>query len=446
MPTYRPGTLGPALATRSRSSGTQRSRRCHREQLAELQLSRAAGAGRRVLKNPVPLFERKLREAGVERADDIGSVDDINSIPTHGQAGAARLRGVAAPVRRLPLHRPTRVRSARHVDRHDRHADDRAVDPPGHLARVRVRGAGLVAQRLASRPDRHPRAPRVPLRRRRHAVGQPRVLRRCSTSGWRRPTPTSSPSRAIKHVAAGARPTCRWSRSTSVGSRRWRPSSASTSARTWGCRVPAHARLRRQGPADDDRGRSSATPSSAGRAARTRARTSTRTGRSCRPSTRRPAREVPDGEWGNLVVTTLDRDNGLLRYDLEEAAAHRPRALPVRRDDDPRLVGRALQGPARRARASTSRSARSRARCATVAEVNQPTLEYVVVKPTDDAAPLAHSGRAARRRHRPGSRPVHRRHQATGRHRCRCRDRGARIARTQRLQGRPTGRCLTARR
>jgi phenylacetate-CoA ligase len=30
--------------------------------------------------------------------------------------------------------------------------------------------------------------------------------------------------------------------------------------------------------------------------------------------------EVPDGEWGNLVVTTLDRDNCLLRYDLEEAA------------------------------------------------------------------------------------------------------------------------------
>jgi phenylacetate-CoA ligase len=32
-------------------------------------------------------------------------------------------------------------------------------------------------------------------------------------------------------------------------------------------------------------------------------------------------REVPDGEWGNLVVTTLDRDNGMLRYDLEEACA-----------------------------------------------------------------------------------------------------------------------------
>jgi phenylacetate-CoA ligase len=32
-------------------------------------------------------------------------------------------------------------------------------------------------------------------------------------------------------------------------------------------------------------------------------------------------RDVKDGEWGNLVVTTLDRDNGMLRYDLEEACA-----------------------------------------------------------------------------------------------------------------------------
>lgn len=32
-------------------------------------------------------------------------------------------------------------------------------------------------------------------------------------------------------------------------------------------------------------------------------------------------KEVPDGEWGNLTCTTLDRDNGLLRYDLEEACA-----------------------------------------------------------------------------------------------------------------------------
>ncbi|MGQ0802895.1 MAG: phenylacetate--CoA ligase family protein [Actinomycetota bacterium] len=31
--------------------------------------------------------------------------------------------------------------------------------------------------------------------------------------------------------------------------------------------------------------------------------------------------DVPDGEWGNLVVTTIGRDNALLRYDLEEACA-----------------------------------------------------------------------------------------------------------------------------
>jgi len=29
-------------------------------------------------------------------------------------------------------------------------------------------------------------------------------------------------------------------------------------------------------------------------------------------------KEVPDGEWGSLVVTTLDRDNSLIRYNLEE--------------------------------------------------------------------------------------------------------------------------------
>jgi len=30
-------------------------------------------------------------------------------------------------------------------------------------------------------------------------------------------------------------------------------------------------------------------------------------------------KEVPHGEWGSLVVTTLGRDNGMIRYDLEEA-------------------------------------------------------------------------------------------------------------------------------
>ena len=54
--------------------------------------------------------------------------------------------------------------------------------------------------------------------------------------------------------------------------------------------------------------------------------------------------DVPDGQWGNLVVTTLDRDNGLLRYDLEEAVIDLQRAVPVRRDDEAGLLGRPLQG------------------------------------------------------------------------------------------------------
>ena len=66
-------------------------------------------------------------------------------------------------------------------------------------------------------------------------------------------------------------------------------------------------------------------------------------------------RDVPDGEWGNLVVTTLDRDNGLLRYDLEEAACFVSRA--VRRAARRRSEASGVAGSRTccRARASTSR-------------------------------------------------------------------------------------------
>jgi phenylacetate-CoA ligase len=98
-------------------------------------------------------------------------------------------------------------------------------------------------------------------------------------------------------------------------------------------------------------------------------------------------RDVPDGEWGNLVVTTLDRDNGLLRYDLEEAIAL------VR---DPCSCGETtirgwwggrfkdfLDCQGKYFQVGEVENA-----LRTVDEVNQPTLEYVVVKPTDNQAPL----------------------------------------------------------
>jgi phenylacetate-CoA ligase len=95
---------------------------------------------------------------------------------------------------------------------------------------------------------------------------------------------------------------------------------------------------------------------------------------------------VPDGEWGNLVVTTLDRDNGLVRYDLEEAVALVRDACPCgettirgfwggRFKDFLDCQGKYFQV------SEIERALR------TVEEVTQPTLEYVVVKPTEiDAA------------------------------------------------------------
>lgn len=98
-------------------------------------------------------------------------------------------------------------------------------------------------------------------------------------------------------------------------------------------------------------------------------------------------RRVPDGEWGSLTITTLDRDNGLVRYDLEEAC---------RVIRDPCVCGETtsrafwggrfshlLQSQGRRFQViEVERALR------TVPEVASPSLEYVVVRPAGDDAPL----------------------------------------------------------
>jgi phenylacetate-CoA ligase len=91
-------------------------------------------------------------------------------------------------------------------------------------------------------------------------------------------------------------------------------------------------------------------------------------------------REVADGEWGALVVTTLDRDGALLRYDLEEACSltREPCAC-----GETTLRGfwggrfkdlLAVQG--RRFQAAEIEGA-----LRTVEAVTQPSLEWVVVRP-----------------------------------------------------------------
>ena len=121
-----PDSSGPSPATPTSSSGTPRCRPCPASSSASSSSSGCAtlvgrvldgaGAAVRGASSPRPASPRPTTSR---------SIDDINQHPAHGQAGAARQRGRAPAVRRLPLHRPSRVRAPRHVDGHDRHADDR---------------------------------------------------------------------------------------------------------------------------------------------------------------------------------------------------------------------------------------------------------------------------------------------------------------------------------
>lgn len=98
-------------------------------------------------------------------------------------------------------------------------------------------------------------------------------------------------------------------------------------------------------------------------------------------------REVPDGEWGNLTVTTLGRDNGLIRYDLEEACALLREPCTCGETSIRGLWGGRfkdlLSSQGKRFQVTELDGALRK-----VPEINEPTLEYVVVNPTDDAAPL----------------------------------------------------------
>jgi phenylacetate-CoA ligase len=99
-------------------------------------------------------------------------------------------------------------------------------------------------------------------------------------------------------------------------------------------------------------------------------------------------RDVPDGQWGDLVVTTLGRDNGLLRYDLEEACM-------VVRDPCPcgETTIRAFWG-GRFKDLIASQGTRFllhelEGALRTVGSVAAPSLEYQLVKPRDETAPLS---------------------------------------------------------
>lgn len=97
--------------------------------------------------------------------------------------------------------------------------------------------------------------------------------------------------------------------------------------------------------------------------------------------------EVPDGEWGDLVVTTLDRDNGLLRYDLEEACAILREPCPCGETSIRGLWGGRFKdlvsSQGTRFQVEEIASALRR-----VGDVSEPSLEWQMVRPTGESDPL----------------------------------------------------------
>jgi phenylacetate-CoA ligase len=99
-------------------------------------------------------------------------------------------------------------------------------------------------------------------------------------------------------------------------------------------------------------------------------------------------RDVPDGQWGNLVVTTLDRDNGLLRYDLEEAAMLEDADCPLGETGRIGFWGGRFKDLLSSQGVHFQVSDLEKAISAAAPECTKPTLEFVVVDPDGSPEPL----------------------------------------------------------
>jgi phenylacetate-CoA ligase len=102
------------------------------------------------------------------------------------------------------------------------------------------------------------------------------------------------------------------------------------------------------------------------------------------PST---GKEVEDGQWGNLVVTTLDRDNGLLRYDLEEACAILREPCPCGETSIRGLWGGRFKDLLH-CQGTRFQLNELEAILRTIKAFREPSLEYQVIRPGGDDQPL----------------------------------------------------------
>jgi phenylacetate-CoA ligase len=98
-------------------------------------------------------------------------------------------------------------------------------------------------------------------------------------------------------------------------------------------------------------------------------------------------RPVPDGEWGSLTITTLDRDNPLLRYDLDEAVKLDRAPCPCGETTMRALWGGRIAHLVH-AQGQSFQVADVERALLTITEVSVPSLEFVVVRPTGSDAPV----------------------------------------------------------
>ncbi len=97
---------------------------------------------------------------------------------------------------------------------------------------------------------------------------------------------------------------------------------------------------------------------------------------------------MADGEWGNLTVTTLDRDNGLLRYDLEEACAIVRGPCPCGETSIRGLWGGRFKDLLS-CQGTRFQLNELEGVLRGIEAVRSPSLEYQVVRPDSSDAPLA---------------------------------------------------------
>lgn len=380
MPQSGPDILGPPPRDPDQTFWDPEAQTMSRDQLHDLQSERLRAMVRRVVETPVPLFQRKLAEAGIESPDDVKSVDDINQIPLTVKQDLRDSEAAAPPF-----------------------GDYRFTDPHQCVRLGTSTGTtGTPTIALFTRNDIW--------------IEYESAARNWWRNGWR-------PGQVVTH----AHPAYLYGGGVMLsGSLEYfgmltiwveppeTDEIAMKAIRMWQ-RVPPDVSMvafslgRFQEVAAKE-GEELALPQFVLGGGGGKGLPLMTAGLECYayvggPCTESPGahvhedwavvqaidpktgRDVPDGEWGNLVVTTLDRDNGLLRYDLEEACM-------VVRDPCPcgETTIRGFWGGRFKdfldCQGKYFQVGEVEGALRSVEPVTEPSLEYQVVKPADDTSPL----------------------------------------------------------